>query len=137
MSQMQFSTDTLRGILLAIARPELTIYQNEKKHIGYEIRIRINVRADSSAFLENIEQALQENNIRCKVKYNEGKHRPKPILWVSGIRHIVNVCTLLNGYPSAKGDWAEFTEAANIIYQGEHNTQDGLDNLLRIKGEIL
>ena len=137
MSQTQFNLESLRGILLAIARPELTIYQNEKKHIGYEIRIRINVRADSRQFLEEINTALLENGIRCKVKYNEGKHRPKPILWVSGIRHIVNVCEILNGYPSAKGDWAQFTEAANIIYQGLHNTQDGLDTLLRIKGEIL
>lgn len=137
MSQTPFSIDTLRGILLAIARPELTIYQNEKKHIGYEIRIRINVRADSRSFLEEINHALLENGIRSKVKYNEGKHRPKPILWISGIRHIVNTCEILEGYPSAKGDWSEFTEAANIIYQGEHNTQEGLDNLLRIKGEIL
>jgi hypothetical protein len=136
MSHM-FNLDTLRGILLAIARPELTIYQNEKKNIGYEIRVRINVRADSRRFLEEINSCLLENNIRCKVKYNEGKHRPKPILWISGIRHIVNVCELLNGYPSAKGNWAEFTKAVNIIYEGRHNTQEGLDTLLRIKGEIL
>ena len=65
MSQTLFNLDMVKGILLAIGRPELTIYQNEKKDIGYEIRIRINISADSERFLEEINTILLENNIRC------------------------------------------------------------------------
>ena len=130
MSQTLFNLDMVKGILLAIGRPELTIYQNEKKDIGYEIRIRINIRADSERFLEEI-------NIRCKVKYHEGKHRPKPILWISGIRNIISVCNLIEELVSSKTDWAKFSDAANIIYEGLHNTQEGLDRLLKLKGAIL
>ena len=132
-----FNLDITRGVLLAIARPELTIYQNEKKHIGYEIRIRVNIRADSVDFLEEINRVLLENNIRSNVKYSEGKHRPKPILWVSGIRNVVSVCNLIGTSPSSKTDWTQFNEAANIIYDGLHNTQDGLDRLLELKGELV
>jgi len=132
-----FNLDMTKGAILAIARPELTIYQNEKKHIGYEIRIRINIRADSTRFLEEINGVLLENNIRSKVKYSEGKHRPKPILWVSGIRNVIGVCNLVGNNPSSKTDWGQFYEAANIIYEGLHNTQEGLDRLLKLKGELI
>ena len=30
-----FNLEQLQGILLAIGRPELTIYRNEKKDVGY------------------------------------------------------------------------------------------------------
>ena len=127
----------VKGILLAIGRPELTIYQNEKKNIGYEIRIRVNVRADSRQFLEEINRVLLENNIRSNVKYSESKIRPKPILWISGIRNIVTLTTLLENKCASKADWNMFKEAAHIIYEDEHNTQEGLDRLLQLKGEIL
>ena len=136
MSQI-FNLDIVKGILLAIARPELTIYQNEKKNIGYEIRIRVNVRSDSRQFLEEINRVLLENNITCKVKYSESKIRPKPILWISGIRNVVSICNLLENHLASKADWGMFKQAADIIYNDEHNTQDGLDTLLRLKGEIL
>ena len=136
MSPM-FNLDMTRGALLAIARPELTIYQNEKKHIGYEIRIRVNVRADSRQFLEEINRVLLENNIRSSVKYSEGKHRPKPILWVSGIRNVISVCNLIDNHHSSKTNWSQFYEAANIIYEGRHNTQEGLDRILQLKGELV
>ena len=136
MSQM-FNLDMVKGVLLAIGRPELTIYRNEKKNIGYEIRIRVNVRADSERFLEQINRVLLENDIRSKVKYSESKIRPKPILWVSGIRNIVALASLLEAYSSSKADWRMFNEAANIIWNDGHNTQEGLDRLLQLKGEIL
>ena len=54
-----FNLDMVKGVLLAIGRPELTIYRNEKKNIGYEIRIRVNVRADSERFLEESKNFFQ------------------------------------------------------------------------------
>ena len=136
MLQM-FNLDMVKGVLLAIGRPELTIYRNEKKNIGYEIRIRVNVRADSERFLEEINRVLLENDIRTKLKYSESKIRPKPILWISGIRNIISVCNLIEELVSSKTDWAKFSDAANIIYEGLHNTQEGLDRLLKLKGAIL
>ena len=137
MLQM-FNLDMVKGVLLAIGRPELTIYRNEKKNIGYEIRIRVNVRADSERFLEEISRVLLLNDIKSKVKYSESKIRPKPILWISGIRNILAISAILKEeVASSKADWKMFFEAADIIWHDKHNAQEGLDRLLQLKGEIL
>ena len=132
-----FNTEQLQGILLSIGRPELTIYRNEKKDVGYEIRIRINIRADNLEFLTDIQEGLKELNIDSSVKEIESKIRPKPILWISGIVNIRNICFMLpEKSNSNKSNWCNFREAATIIYMGEHSKQSGLDELLRLKGEI-
>ena len=131
-----FSQEIIHGILLSSGRPELTIYRNEKKHIGYEIRIRINLRADNLEFLLYVQHALESLNVVCKVKESESKVRPKPILWVSGIINVIRVCDLIGELPSSKDQWVLFKEAAQMIYRGEHTTQDGFDELLKLKGEI-
>tara|TARA_R100001082_G_C4346854_1_gene152687 strand:+ start:153 stop:551 length:399 start_codon:yes stop_codon:yes gene_type:complete len=131
-----FSREIIHGILLSSGRPELTIYRNEKKHIGYEIRLRVNLRADNLEFLDYIKLALTELNITSKIKESESKIRPKPILWVSGVVNVVRVCDLIGDLPSSKDQWATFKEAAQMIYRGEHTTQNGFDELLKLKGEI-
>ena len=132
-----FSREIIQGILLSSGRPELTIYRNEKKHIGYEIRLRVNLRADNLEFLNYINVALEGLNISCKVKESESKIRPKPILWVSGVVNVVRVCELMeSNYPSSKNQWETFKEAAQMIYRGEHTTQAGFDELLKLKGEL-
>ena len=131
-----FSSEIVQGILLSSGRPELTIYRNEKKHIGYEIRLRVNLRADNLEFLDYVKASLADLNIIFKVKESESKIRPKPILWVSGIINVIRVCDLIGELPSSKDQWVLFKEAAQMIYRGEHTTQDGFDELLRLKGEI-
>ena len=135
--KMTFSEEQLQGILLSIGRPELTIYRNERKDVGYEIRIRINVRADNYEFLLSINRGLNANDIDSKLKDRESNIRPKPILWVSGIENIIKLCNMMpDDTPSNKSNWSNFNEAANIIYMGEHSKQSGLDELLILKGEI-
>jgi len=131
-----FNADNIKGIICSIARPELTIYRNEKKHIGYEIRIRVSIRADNEEFLVYIKDTLQNLNIACKLKTSESKVRPKPMLWVSGIVNVVRICELISTLPTSKKGWLNFKEAANMIYRGEHTTQEGFDEILRLKGEI-
>ena len=58
------SREQLQGILLAASRPELTIYRNEKKNLGYEVRARVFFRADSASFLEHVKIALEEENLK-------------------------------------------------------------------------
>ena len=131
-----FSREIIHGILLSSGRPELTIYRNEKKHIGYEIRLRVNLRADNLEFLDSVKIALADLNVISKVKESESKIRPKPILWVSGVVNVVRICDLIGDLPSSKDQWTTFKEAAQMIYRGEHTTQNGFDELLKLKGEI-
>ena len=41
-----YSKSQLEGIILAKSIPELTIYKNSKKQVGYEVRIRVVFRGD-------------------------------------------------------------------------------------------
>ena len=125
----------VQGVLLASARPELTIYRNEKKNLGYEVRARVFFRADSEHFLLYIQEALLNEGIETQFRGSESKVRPKPVLWVSGINNLVALCRLVPiEEPDAKNAWDSFGQAVDIIYQGEHNTQEGLDKLLELKG---
>jgi len=134
---MLLSMGQLQGILLSLARPELTIYANEKKHIGYEIRMRIFFRAESMLFLEILRDSFQAFHVECKIKESESKIRPKPVLWISGINNLKTVGELLPAnLPGAKNQWDIFKDAIDIVFNGEHTTQDGLDRLLKLKGEI-
>ena len=124
----------LQGVLLASARPELTIYRNEKKNLGYEVRARVFFRADSSFFLQAIREALLSHDIDAQYRVSESKVRPKPVLWVSGITNLVVLSGLVPDLADAKNKWDYFKIALDTIYEGEHNTQDGLDKLLQLKG---
>ncbi len=130
------SREQLQGILLSSSRPELTIYRNEKKNLGYEVRTRVFFRADSSGFLQYVQVALEEENITSQYRLSESKVRPKPVLWVSGIINLIALSRLVPDYPDAKSQWDYFKLALDIIYEGEHNTQEGLDKLLELKGLI-
>ncbi len=130
------SDGMLKGILLSAARPELTIYRNEKKNLGYEVRTRVFFRADNVDFLTNICDKLNEVGINYTFRDFESKVRPKPVLWVSGIINLIALSELVPDLPDAKNLWKSFNEALHIIYEGEHNTQEGLDKLLNIKGAI-
>lgn len=129
------SREQLQGILLASSRPELTIYRNEKKNLGYEVRARVFFRANNSEFLSRLQDGLAELRIIATFRENESKVRPKPVLWVSGISNLYSLCRLVpRDEPDAKNIWPSFKAAIDIIYEGEHNTQDGLDRLLELKG---
>ena len=128
------SREQLQGVLLSSARPELTIYRNEKKNLGYEVRTRVFFRADSAGFLGYVQGALQEENITSQYRLTESKVRPKPVLWVSGIVNLITLSRLVPDYPDAKNRWDYFKLALETIYEGEHNTQEGLDKLLQLKG---
>ena len=126
--------EMVKGILLSSARPELTIYRNEKKNLGYEVRTRVFFRADNYRFLWELRDELARLNIASQYREIESKVRPKPVLWVSGISNLVALCRLVPYSPDAKSVWDNFKEAISLIYEGKHNTQDGLDKLLRLKG---
>ena len=128
------SLEMVQGVLLASARPELTIYRNEKKNLGYEVRARVFFRADSEHFLLYIQEALLNEGIETQFRESESKVRPKPVLWVSGIVGLIALSRLVPDVADAKNKWDYFKLALETIYEGEHNTQEGLDKLLELKG---
>jgi hypothetical protein len=130
-----FTKDQLQGILLSLARPELAIFQNSKKPTGYEIRVRVVIRGDIS-FLNYINRTLHQYQIESTIKLQESKVRPLPVLRISRIDTLFELCKLVPNLPDAKDKWVSFKKVINIMFIGEHRSQDGLDLILELKGEI-
>jgi len=131
-----FSTNQLQGILLSIAKPEVHISRSDSIQIGYRVRMRINIRGNLD-FLLSIQRTFLQKGIECKVKEQEHKSRPRPILTISGKDNINKTIVLVPHHlPDAKGDWFNFRKIAIIVDKGEHHTLEGLDKIFKIKGEI-
>ena len=130
-----FTKEQLQGILLSLARPELAIFQNVKKQTGYEIRVRVVIRGDI-LFLNYINRTLLQYQLDSTIKMQESKVRPLPVLRISRVDALFELCKLVPNLPDAKNKWASFKEVISIMFLGEHRTQEGLDSILALKGEI-
>ena len=131
-----FSHAQLEGILLSIAKPEIHISRANNTQIGYRVRIRVNFRG-SKDFIYGLERTLNQKGLKCSVKDEEHKSRPRPILIISGKENINKTVTLVPHHlPDAKDCWSNFRKIAIIMDKGEHHTLKGLEDILKIKGEI-
>ena len=131
-----FNASQMQGILLSVAKPEIHVARSDSNHIGYRIRVRVNIRG-SQKFLEYIQRTLLQQGIESKLKEKEHKSRPRPILIISGKENINKIVTLVPHHlPDAKDVWFDFRKVAIIMDREEHHTLEGLDKILKIKGEI-
>tara|TARA_R100000734_G_C3315958_1_gene108202 strand:+ start:1087 stop:1488 length:402 start_codon:yes stop_codon:yes gene_type:complete len=132
-----FSKQHVEGILLALSKPEILIQVSETTQIGYKVRLRLNVRAESYAFLEALNRSLLQHNVKGNLKEKEHSHRQKPILRIGGIKNLDTVCRLVNpDLPDAKKSWDSFRKAVEIVGAREHLELEGIEKLLKIKGVL-
>jgi len=125
--------EQLQGILLALPKTEITISRDERHIVGYAIRLRVHFRADID-ILNAINRTLLQYNISAKLKPVESKVRPRPILSVGGIDNIALLCAIVPNLPDHRNQWPDFKSAVNIVSNGEHYAQEGIDAILKIKG---
>jgi len=131
-----FNKGQLEGILLSLAKPEIHVSRADNTSIGYRVRVRVNFRG-SEDFLLGLQRSLEQQEVVAKYKSEEHKSRPRPILSIGGLVNIWKVCCLIpENLPDAKSVWVGFKEVVDIIDRGEHHTLDGLDAILKIKGEL-
>tara|TARA_Y100000401_G_C8317981_1_gene223654 strand:+ start:1067 stop:1465 length:399 start_codon:yes stop_codon:yes gene_type:complete len=131
-----YNDDQLVGILISIAKPEIHVSRADNTNIGYRVRVRVNMRG-SEPFLLGVNRTLEQKGIHSKYKSEEHKSRPRPILTIGGIVNIWKLIQLVpETLPDAKDCWGELREIIKIIDSGEHHTLEGLDKILRLKGEI-
>jgi len=131
-----FNSDQLTGILISLAKPEIHVSRADNTNIGYRVRVRVNMRGDSS-FLLGVHRTLQQKGIDAKYKSEEHKSRPRPILTVGGLLNIWMLCELIpDNIPDAKNCWKDFKEVVNIMDSGKHHSLEGLERILDIKGEL-
>ena len=127
-----YTREQLQGILLTIARPEVTIYSSGKNKTGYTVRLRIMFRANR-VFLNALERTFEQNNIKCIVRDVEGVNRMRPILIVGKRQSIRNLRNLIpNNVPKSHSDWYVFDTILEGLENGEHLEDEGMRTMLEL-----
>jgi hypothetical protein len=131
-----FTKEQLQGILISLPKPEVHISKDTRLRTGYKVRLRLNVRAKKD-FLLGLQRTLVQYNIESQFKEEEHKSRPFPILRISGVSNLLEVLQLYpENLPDAKGHYEPFSQVVTLVAEGAHLTQEGLDDILMLKGWI-
>ena len=121
-----FTKEQLQGILLSLARPEVTFYRSDSNDAGQTIRLRVNFRAQSD-FLHAIERTLDQYQIEYVYRESEGANRNKPLLYVGRRKSLSRLSRLLPELlPSSNNQWEPFLIALEKVIEGQHLTLDGM-----------
>jgi len=138
------SREQLQGVLISIAKPQFLITKDERYATGY--CVRLNVKITTNVDLCNaIERSLLHNQIKSKVTndrtWQDGKVsvlvnkvRSRGFLIVNGNDNLYKLYELIPLTLPTVGDWMRFRRALDIVADGRHQTQEGLDELFTIKG---
>jgi len=130
-----YKNDVLRGILLGVARHNLTIYANEKAKLGYSVNFSLNIRGDE-LFLRAVKRSLLQFGVKSKLKSEESSRRKRPLLKITGIVNLKIISDLLPIVPNYRNDLNEFKQIVDIINKNKHKTLNGLEMLMKIKGVL-
>lgn len=129
-----FSREELGGIFLSIPTAEVSVVKANNMSTGYRVRLRVCIRGKLD-YLQAIQRSLLQSEIECVIKEKENKQRPKPILIISDKRSIEKVLSLVPNKPS-NVNWEIFDEIFVLFMWQKHLTQEGLDEILELKGVL-
>ena len=131
-----FSKDMLVGILLSCAKVQFKIIRTDELKIGYKPIVGLSIRGKAK-FLHGVQRSLLHWGVYSSYHNKESSSRPKPIMYISGIRNLEKV---INNIPdnleSRQGEWTTVDTVVKMLVNKEHLTQKGLDKLLELKGVI-
>lgn len=124
-----FNNGELSGILLTIARPEITSYQSKTSKTGWNIRVRIMFRA-SYDFLVALERKFNTLGIDCNLRTVEGPNRKAPVLIVGKRKSLDAVRELMNhNLPCSHADWRIFDAVSAEIAEKNHLEEEGMNRI--------
>ena len=138
-----FPKDMLVGILLSLTKNSIIVYQSNETKIGYKVRTQSALRGGDS-LLQGVKRSLLQQGIESKFKERESKSRPHPILMITGIKNLhVLSRFMIDSLPVPEKHfrengitWHDYEIVLDMLMKGKQHTQMGLDNILRIKGDL-
>tara|TARA_R110000751_G_scaffold79711_3_gene160684 strand:+ start:11459 stop:11854 length:396 start_codon:yes stop_codon:yes gene_type:complete len=127
--------EQLQGVLLSLAKTEITVNRNEENIVGYTVRLRVHFRSNIE-FLTSIQRTLLQYGVETLLKDRESKVRPRPILYVGKIMYVKMLSDIVPALPDHRNQWVGFKRAVDIVCDGGHHSQEGIDEILQIKGVL-
>ena len=130
------SQDELRGIFLSHPTAEINISKDVNTNVGYRVRLRVSIRGNER-YVYAIHRSLLQYEINSKIKNVESNKRPRPILYITGLSNLETMYETFSLHSNTSNvNWNPFAQVMWMVRQEQHLTQDGLDNILRIKDLI-
>lgn len=129
-----FNEQQLEGILLTIARPEVTVYRSDKSKTGWTIRARVMFRANTQ-FLIALQRKFEQLDIKCIYRQKEGVNRKAPVLIVGKNASLNTLREIMpKNLPCSHADWAKFDEVLSALKDKTHLETEGMNRLIQVLG---
>tara|TARA_R100000734_G_scaffold19000_1_gene17436 strand:- start:3670 stop:4083 length:414 start_codon:yes stop_codon:yes gene_type:complete len=123
-----FNNEQLQGILITIARPEITTYRSKSK-TGWTIRTRVMFRA-KRGFLIALQRKFEQLEISSILREMEGVNRKAPVLIIGKQESINKLRSIMPKHiPCSHADWEIFDTVIDIIKNKLHLEEDGMKRL--------
>ena len=131
-----FTKEQLEGILLTVARPEVTIYNSERSRSGYTVRVRIMFRAKRD-FLIALQRRFEQLEISCILRDSEGVNRDKPVLIVGQKGSIDLIRSLMpKNVPCSHSNWTKFDIVTEYLNEKLHLEDNGMERLIEMIKDV-
>tara|TARA_R110000744_G_scaffold193007_1_gene312050 strand:- start:1149 stop:1541 length:393 start_codon:yes stop_codon:yes gene_type:complete len=127
-----FPKQTVIGIFVAKAVPQIKINRSDSSRIGYAVVPSILIRSNIK-FLKDIKVSLSHLQIESKITDVESNTRPSPLLVVSG-ESMRTLNKLIPDFYSSNKDWQQFKIILSMMERKEHLTLNGLETIMTMKG---
>ena len=122
-----YTKEQLEGILLTLARPEVTIYNSNRSKTGYTIRLRVMFRAKRK-FLINLQRKFEQLEIESILREKEGVNREAPVLIIGKKSSLEKVRNIIpNELPCSHANWNKFDIVCHAINEKEHLKVNGMN----------
>jgi len=127
-----FSNEQLEGILLTLARPEVTIYRSSKSKTGWTIRARVMFRANNE-FLISLQRKFEQVEIKSIFRQKEGVNRNAPVLIVGKKDSLSILRNLMpDNLPCSHSKWVKFDAVLEALNEKTHLEKEGMSLLLEM-----
>ena len=128
-----FTKEQLQGILLSLAKTEITVQRQESRDVGFAVRLAVHFRAKNLEFVEALQRTFLQYQIESNLRLHESKTRKQPILSVRKLESLLKLSDLIPMVPDALSQWDNFLQALEIVEHAEHLNQDGIQDIIDLK----
>ena len=122
-----YSKGQLEGIMLSLARPEVTVFKSSANNVNYVCRLRIVLRSTNPSLLKAIQRTLHQYMIKSILKSQENKQRDAPILILGNRLSLRRMFSLLpKEVPHNHQGWDFFGKMLSAMEENKHLDEDGI-----------
>jgi hypothetical protein len=119
--------------LLCLAKTDITVQRDERRDVGFFVRLAVHFRANNIEFMDALHRTLLQYQIESNLKPEESKNRRHPILSVRKVDSLLKLVDLIPLLPDVLNQWDNFSQALEVVEYRGHLTQEGIEEIIELK----